>query len=135
MSVSASNQAGMKDLRASTRAFIEDDPTYISLLPARGTRVEKPSGGYDYGVAASRPVQMFKIIQQAGDSTAKGDSESGITTVNRGCILLGEWDSIAEVGDVWTDGANRYVVQELLAENGYERRWLVTAQGPEPNYG
>ena len=134
MVVSASNQAGLAYLRRGTKAFIGNDPTVLELVPGQAVATEKASGGYDYGDGVKRSPQTFKIIGQNNDSSAKSDSE-GATKVSRTYILLGEHDSIAEVGDWWTDGGNRYTVIELLVANDYERKWLVDSQGSEPNYG
>lgn len=135
MSVTASNQRGLGILRAGTKAFIDDDPVEIVLIPSQGVKVEVPGGGYDYAPAAPRAAQRFKVINQTSDGSAKSESESGIVASNRDYVLLGEYNAVAEVGDTWNDGNNRYRVVELLVENGYERKWRVTSLGPEPNYG
>lgn len=135
MSVSPSLQKGLGILRAGTKAFIEDDPVEVALTPTNAMAVEVPGGGYDYSPMAQRPLQKFKLINQTGDSSAKTESESGIASGNREYVMLGEHDAIAEVGDTWNDGGNRYTVVELLVENGYERKWRVESRGLEPNYG
>lgn len=134
MTRSVSQQAGLDILRASTVAFIQDDPTTIALKIGRGTAVEKPGGGQDFTTGGTRDPQQFKVISQNSDSTAKGDGDSG-QTLSRPYILLGAHDSIAAVGDWWSDGPNRYVITELLVENDYERKWILDSQGPEFNYG
>ena len=134
MVVSASNQAGLAYLRRGTKAFIDNDPTVVELNIGVDTVVAKPSGGNDYVSGGKRPPQAFKVIGQSNDSSGKSDGD-GITIVSRPMILIGEHDSVAEVGDWWTDGGNRYTVRELLTANGYERKWSLTSDGPEPNYG
>ncbi|ABD58436.1 gp20 [Mycobacterium phage PLot] len=135
MTVSASAQRGLEFLRAGTRAFIDDDPTTIVLNRGQATRVEKPGGGYDFTPGAPRTAQIFKVINQTGDGSALTEAQDGIQTPVREYILLGAHDSVAEVGDWWVDGNNRYTVTELLVANGYERKWRVRSVGLEPNYG
>lgn len=135
MVLSASGQHGLAFLRRGTKAFIDNDPTVVELNIGKAVAVAKPSGGEDFIPSGSkREPQSFKIIGQANDSSGKSDSD-GLTVVSRAMIMVGEHDSVAEVGDWWTDGGNRYTVKELLTANGYERKWSVTSEGLEPNYG
>jgi hypothetical protein len=137
MSVSASRQAGLEDLRAGTAAFIADDPVTVTLTRGRAISIEAPSGGYSYssGAPATWDPQDFKIIGEFGVTDAKVQSESGIAVQRFSYTLIGMWDAQIETGDFWIDGDVRYVVGAQAINNGYEKRFLVTATGTEPNYG
>lgn len=133
MATTASAQQGLDLLRASTIAFIADDPTTISLIPSRGTSVEKPGGGYDYMPGTVRAEQEFKVISQsASDGIAESD---GAQARSFDFIIVGQYDAAIEIGDRWTDGNNWYEVMGILPENGYERKASVKSLGAEPNYG
>jgi len=134
VTLSDSNQRGLEHLRRATTAFIADDPTHIALNIGRATSVEQPGGGYNHIPGGERDLQSFKIVAQDFDRTAKNETDGAIS-VNRQYVMIGGWDSVAEVGDWWVDGGNRYTVTELMVANGYERKWLVDCQGLEPNYG
>ena len=131
---SASNQRGLSALRKQTKFFIDDDPTAIALKTGKGVATEKPSGGMSYGDAATRTVQLFKLINTGGDFdgiVATDDAE--IKRYNY--IILGQHDALVAIGDYWDDGNTRYQVVSALVKNDYETKHAVVAYGRDPNYG
>lgn len=107
----------------------------LSLTPGQSAAVEQPSGGYDFAPSGTRPSQRFKLTPSSPKSTGREESQSGIFGKGLDYILLGAHDSVAEVGDYWIDGNNRYVISGLLVANEFKKEFAVRAQGPGPNFG
>jgi hypothetical protein len=109
----------------------------ITLIPGKGTAVEQPGGGYNYGDTTALAPQRFAIrdLQKGGTGKNPGTSDTGVTVLNRQLTLVGRVDAIAEVGDYWVDDENRYRIDELVIDNEYKKQWLVTQVGPDPHYG
>jgi hypothetical protein len=135
MSLIASRQNGLDDLRATTLAFIADDPVTLVLVPGKAVAVEGADGGYDYSDGVARDPQDFKVIGEFGIGDGKADSESGAVAKSFTYTMIGAHDAEVEIGDYWVDGGNRYTVTSKIIENGYETRIVVNSQGTEPNYG
>lgn len=136
--ISQSQQSGLQDLIEGTKAFIDDDPTTITVVPARSAdKVRKPGGGFDYPQATPRAPQVVKIISTGGDFTgiSTNDSTYSETVRKFTYVLLTMPDAVFEIGDTWQDGENRYRIDAKLVDNGYEKKYGVTTFGPEPNYG
>lgn len=132
MAVTASAQRGLDALRRVTKAFIDDDPSTIVLIP-NSTRTQVPGGGYDVTPGTPRAAQRFKLVADfGGDGITASD---GAQIHQWSYTLIGMWDSVIEIGDSWVDGDTTYTVVSLLQNNGYEKRATVTASGREPNYG
>lgn len=76
-------------------------------------------------------MQVFTIVRNHGYFTSEVErSEIGEARVSE-YMLLGEWDSDMAVGDHWTDAATgrEWRVEDMLFDNGYERRGVVTERG------
>jgi len=130
---SASAQQGMALLRASTDAYIADDPTTIIFIVDQ--MVEKPGGGMERSdTPGFTPAQTFKLIAQ--------DSGNGIQTVSDDgkarqfdYIIVGRHDADIKIGYRWADGGNWYRVTGIAPFNGYEIKATATGLGDDPNYG
>lgn len=107
----------------------------IELIPGKLSATEKPSGGYDFTPAAAREPQRFRLISQSPRDAGRTDSESGVTNKTSSYILLGRHDSVADVGDYWIDGNNRYTISDRLVANEYKKEFAVQAHGLGPNPG
>lgn len=118
--------------RRNTAAFIAANAIVLELLPRIRT---KTGSGYTTTYGDPRPAQFFRLIDLSsivGNIPGRLRSSEGeqrkITHQ-----LLGYWDCVMEVGDKWVDvvtGA-RYEIDELMPDNGYERRAKVIRYGPE----
>lgn len=115
-------------MKASTRAFIAEDPSVIALVPGKGTKVEKPSGGYDFEDASPRDEQTFRIIDIVGDQT----QAEGLNSRKFSYVLVGMPDSVAEVGDWWNDGINCYAITSIDRRCGYVFRASAESFSQEP---
>lgn len=119
--------------RKLTKWFIGLDPTDI-VLTTKGTRIERPGGGYLNGPGVNRPEQRFKLISQSGAS-------DGLTTTEDGkerkydFILMGLYDAEIEIGDFWEDdldGGHTFTVMGFIPNNGYEVKATILAFGKRP---
>lgn len=125
---------GLDSLRRQTHWFIENDPTPIALIPVE--KVEAPGGGWNMQELPPRPTQNFKLIYQTGSDgvvqTADGQNR------RYEFILLGEWDAVINIGDVFTEpehDGQRWVVSGLLPYNGYETKAGIVSYGRNPQHG
>ena len=133
MTMTASAQHGLDVLRRGTKAFIDDDPTTVTLIAHAG-KVKMPGGGYDAGTGTPRVAQTFKLVANFnGDGIQT--AVSGVEDHRWTYTLIGMHNAVIEIGDTWNDGDTTYRVVSLLQNNGYEKRAAVVAQGKDPNYG
>lgn len=127
MSIDAERRAQ----RRNTQAFIASRAFCIALIPSIKT---KTASGYTTSAGEPRREQFFALIDQ---STTYGNvpgklrsSEAGQRKIDH--QLLGYWDADMEVGDHWDDGrGGRYEIDEMLPDNGYERRAKVIRYGSQ----
>lgn len=117
--------------RRNTEAFIAARPTNIALIPVSTTQTA--SGGIAKADLPARATQTFRLIEQ---TSTTGNNPGRIAASDGHQLkitwqLLGTYDSQMAVGDHWTDAPGAgYQIQELLPDNGYERRARVVAYGP-----
>lgn len=116
-------------LRAGTVAFINQDPTVISLTPRVETK--QASGASVWTDGTPREPQTFKLISQG--FTAHGAKRTVTLSGTERTIdyvLMGTWDAVVEVGDHWTDdNGRRFTVISLDDGHGYELKANVEAHG------
>lgn len=123
------SEAELRVQRANTTAFIDANPILLTLFPQE--RV-KTGGGTRLLALPARPAQKARLIDQTrtfgvqpGQLTA-GDGRQRIVTYQ----LLMEWDAEIAKEDYWDDANGiRWVVLDLLPNNGYERRAEVNRYG------
>lgn len=112
-----------------TRYFIEANPLKIVLVPQVSARTA--SGGVHKTDGTPRAAQRLRLIDQ---SSAAGNSP-GLSRTTDGAErkathqLLGETGALMAVDDYWLADGGRYVITEMLPDNGYETRALVTFHG------
>jgi hypothetical protein len=137
MTVTPSRQHGLAALVRATKAFIDDDPTTVVVMPARGAKIVKPGGGYDWADAVPRDPQTVKLIARTGDGDGKvrNDTTYSEEIQRFSYIMVTMPDATFARGDYWWDGQTKYTVEALAAENDYERKFIVEGIGPDPNYG
>ncbi len=114
--------------RLNTKAFIDVRPSEIILTPR--VREKTVGGGWKYEEQAPRPPQTFRIIELGMNTTPP------ILTLTDGkqreaeFWLLGEWDAAVDIDDIWTATDGRvWQVGDIIRDNGYETRALVTERG------
>lgn len=124
--------AELRAQRRQTAGFIAANAMQLELLPRIRT---KTASGYSTTYGDPRPAQYFRLVDQSttflGNVPGRLRSSEGeqrkITHQ-----LVGYWDAQVEVGDKWVDALGaRYEVDEILPDNGYERRAKVIRYGPE----
>lgn len=112
-----------------TEAFIDADPSWITLIPA----TESWAGGSKRFVDGTpRIPQKFKVIWPGGDQTV---TTSEGTTKKLDFILVGSPNAQVAVGDHWAEGKQRYRVEEVEPFNGYEVKAKGTSIGGTPSHG
>lgn len=125
---------GLNELRRQTHWFIENDPTPISLIPVE--KVAASGGGWNISELDPRPSQRFKLIFQSGSDGVVQATDG----VNRryDFILLGEWDAIVDIGDMFVEpayGNQKWIVQGLQPYNGYQIKAGIVSYGKNPQHG
>lgn len=107
------------------------------ILTPPGTKVEQPGGGYKPETGSALAPQRFSVSDETGRGSAKnpGDSDSGVTLLTRTLMLTGRYNATAPIGSQWSDGQNRYRVDEMVVDSQWQRKWLCTQVGPDPSYG
>lgn len=109
-----------------TRWFIDSDPSMITLIPR--AKVATGSGGNQLVDQPPRPAQKFKLITMS-DSTRPTPTADGVERLID-FTLLGEVGTVVAINDYWRDNdGTRYEVVELVPDNGYEVKALVTKHG------
>jgi hypothetical protein len=112
--------------RNNTTWFIEFDPSDIILIPH--ARVRTASGGSKYEAGVPRVEQRFRVLPRS-DFQKPLNVDSGKER-QIDLTLLGEWNSVMDVGDQWTDAeGHKCEIVELVPFNGYERKGLVVKHG------
>jgi hypothetical protein len=115
--------------RANTQAFIAANPSTLSLIP----RTRQKSGtGVAWIPGPARPAQVMRLIDQSSTSGPTPGSVRAADGVQRRVTyqLLGTWDAAIGMYDTWTDAQGIvWEVQDLLPDNGYERRAEVIRYG------
>ena len=112
--------------RRQTREFIAARPSAIVLTPRR--RI-KDGNGTKWQEEEPRPEQTLRLIEQGPSASSAARGGDGVQR-KTSYQLLGEWN--AEMGqyDTWIDSTgNRWEIDRLLPDNGYERRAMVRRYG------
>jgi hypothetical protein len=115
--------------RLNTQAFISANPSTIALIPRDR---QKTGTGVRWIELAPRPAQVLRLIDQSSTSGPSPGSVRAADGVQRRVTyqLLGTWDAAIGLYDTWVDAQGiRWVVDDLLPDNGYERRAEVTRYG------
>jgi hypothetical protein len=112
--------------RKNTKRFIDSDPTVITLTTpvsavVNGTRVANYS--------EERNPQTFKIIWQGDDGVVR-EIPGGTRRFN--FILLGEHDAELAIGDFWQVDEQKFVIEYVFPDNGYEVKAGGVSHGPTP---
>lgn len=115
--------------RRSTEAFISANPSQLVLVPQVRTRT--PTGAWVNAPGTPRAVQTIRIIDLSGSQSANTPPQRTADGIERAVtfMLLGEWDAVIGLHDIWTDGSLRWEVTQLLPDNGYEKRALAVEHG------
>lgn len=105
--------------RELTRVFIEQDFEWLTLTPR--VQVKTATGGYVFQGQPSRAPQMFKIIENMSVARTSLRVPAG-TQRKEEFTLLGKWDSLIAVNDIFTFRGTQWEVVDQVWDNGYERR-------------
>lgn len=126
-----SNTLEMAIHRKNTTRFINADPTEITLL-AQGSPTIVNGTKIDNGTAARDP-QTFKIIWAGDNGIVRqiSDGEGGVRRFN--FIILGEFDAEMAIGDTWSNGSQKFVIEYIFPYNGYEVKGGGSSHGESPN--
>lgn len=116
--------------RLLTSAFIAAKPTSLTLIPQTPT---KTGTGITWTPGTPRPPQTVRIIDQSAIAHVQG---AGTVLAGDGkqrkveYQLLMTWDATLDLHDYWVDADGiRWEVEDLLPNNGYERRAQVVSYG------
>lgn len=119
--------------RKNTHWFILADPTTVALTPTTETQLS--SGGTSIVSDPARAAQTFRLIptshtERPQRSVAGTAGTSSGQQRRHDFTLLGEWDAAMAPGDWWEDErGEKWIIDEMVPFNGYERKGLVTAYG------
>lgn len=115
--------------RRGTQQFIDANPYAVILIPT--IEIKTAAGGKVSTDGSPRLPQILRLIDQATASgTVPGRFRAQDGQQRRATfMLLGPWDAEMSVGDHWTVDGKRYEITEVLPDNGYEQRGMVTYYG------
>lgn len=115
--------------RQATEWFINDDPTLVTLK----TKTWVSSGGSKESVnGPDRVQQKFKIIYDGSTGQVKtADGE----TRRFDFIIVGKYDAAVAIGDYWDEGNQRYTIDYIFPNNGWEMKCGGTTHGISPAHG
>jgi hypothetical protein len=105
--------------RELTRVFIEQDFEWLTLVPR--VQMKTTTGGYVFQEQPPRTPQMFKIIENISLSRTNLRVQAG-TQRKEEFTILGKWDALIEVNDIFTLRGTQWEVVDPVWNNGYERR-------------
>jgi hypothetical protein len=119
--------------RELTHWFIMSDPMEIVLTPYAELRTG--SGGVILQAQPARDIQTFRLIPASAFGPPVRSPDQGVQRRYE-FTLLGEWNSLMDVNDRWTDEVGQtWVIDNLVSANGYERKGLVISFGKQPRHG
>lgn len=114
--------------RLNTDAFIAVKPTSIALIPQE--KVDQPSGGYKMVPGDARTAQTFRIIELGANQTPPIIVLTDGKQREAEFWLLGSYGANVAVNDYWVAPDGReWLVGDIVRDNGYEVRGLVTERG------
>lgn len=118
----------LKYHRLNTTAFIAVKPETIVLVPR--LKVDTPAGGYKFEDQPPRDPQTFRIVEFGLSQTPPVIELTDGSQRVAEFLLLGEHDAEVAIDDHWLaiDGRT-WVVGEVVRDNQYETRALVTERG------
>lgn len=116
--------------RRLTDWFIDQGPpATIVLIPQ--VEVREPGKGIKKTSGTPRTAQKFKKIWPGGDGFQTGGQDG--THHRFDMILVGLWNCVAEIGDVFQDGNQKYYIHSEFPFNNYERKFGVYSYGNRPS--
>lgn len=116
-----------------THWFIMSDPVQLALVPH--LKVRTGSGGFTMQAQPERETQTFRLIPASAFEPPVRSPDQGVQR-RYDYTLLGEWNSVMDVNDRWTDEVGQtWIIDNLVPANGYERKGLVISYGKQPRHG
>lgn len=112
---------------ANTVAFIAERPVSLTLTPTEKTRT--PAGGWKKTEGTARSAQTFRIIEPSIRTTPPQVKLQDGSLREVAFWLLGAVGTIVEQDDHWTDGMRKWLVADVIRDNGYEVRAIVVEDG------
>jgi hypothetical protein len=112
--------------RKNTKRFIDSDPTVVSLITPVSMMV---NGTKIANYTEDREPQTFKIIWQGDDGIVR-ETPGGARRFN--FILLGEYDAELAIGDFWQVDEQKFVIEYIFPNNGYEVKAGGVSHGSTP---
>lgn len=108
-----------------THAFILTQPVTITLIPR--SKVKKPAGGFVWQYETARDSQVMRLVEPSTPREAMPMPQSTSDGVQREIVfmLLGEWDSVIGLYDVFDHDGHRWEIVQLGHSNGWEQRASV----------
>lgn len=122
----ALKQAELALHRKGTSHFIEADVTVISLVPSQEQWVD---GTKRFISQPPRDAQRFKIIW-GGESGIVRETPNGVRRF--GFILVGNYYATVAIGDTFYIGTNKFVIEYIFPDNGYEVKCGGNSHGSKP---
>lgn len=118
--------------RELTEWFITNGPpSDIVLVPQ--IEVREPGKGVKKTSGTPRAAQWFKKIWPGGDGFQSGGQDGSHHKFD--LIIVGVYNCVAELGDQWFEGDQKYVIHSEFPDNGYERKFGVNSYGSKPADG
>lgn len=117
----------LEEQRRLTTTFIEFDPVTITLIPRE--QISDGQGGKKKVNGTPRTPQIFTLIEPGNSGQFEPYyAESGEQYTVQ-FLLLGEYDAIIAVDDVFKLDGKDYKIVALMPDNKYEKRAVVLKHG------
>ena len=114
-------------LRADTVRFIDFSPVTLTLRMY--DIIDDGTGGKKEVFAGNRPPQVFSLLEPSSSNYKMKSTQPEGTNTIYDYMLLGKHDAVIGLYDEFTYDGNEYRVENILSENGYERRAVVLRTG------
>lgn len=107
--------------RRITAEFISASQVVLALTPR--SRVRTASGGWTWVTGTTRPLQNFKLIEPREPASPITTADGVVRRID--FEILGNWNAVMEVGDVFNYDGAQWEIIELYPFNGWEMRGVV----------
>ncbi len=125
-------EAHLDFLTKSTKWFIDQDPTTITLTPVSTDSVRLPGGGFQAVPGTPRAPAQVKLIgvEQEGISQGEGGKDRRFDYT-----IVGMPDLVIKINDTFFVSGRKFIVTAVLPINGYEVKAKAIQFSKEPTDG
>lgn len=121
------NPTELRVLRRNTKAFINESPAEVVLVPV--SRTADGAGGYKTTSGTARDPQTMRMIPLAS-TAAMGELQTPDgRNIRPRYILMAEWDAIIERWDTFTWEGEQWLVGRVQEKHEYQTKAEIVPLG------